>query len=152
MSKFPPEDKKKLLEFIGREIELFGKIRELTAEQKEFLAADDMEGLNLSLDKRQQIIEKINGLHQESDVLMQSYISFSNSRGGEKIAEIESGQARIRAVLEECAELDGENALMANKRVLDYGRQIDELSTRRKGIGKYALDVPNNPEHFDKMT
>ena len=147
---FPRDKEERLLELLGQELELFDRIREMTAAQAELLKADDPEGFNRSLDSRQEIIEKINGLHQESDVLMQSYVSFYAT--GRKDDAIRAAAERIDSIIAECAELNDRNTAAAQVKTEDYIRQIGNLSLRRKSLGKYAQSVPNNPELFDKMT
>ena len=171
MNNFPRKKEERLLELLGQELELFGRIREQTAAQAELLKADDSEGFGRSLDERQGIIEKIDGLHQECDALMQSYISFSDPQGdrpatasggagpsgaapsgGGKIEKIERAALRLREAIAECVELNDKNAALAQDMAEEYIKQIGNLSLKRKSLGKYALGVPNNPEHFDKMT
>ena len=156
---FPRDKQERLLELLGQEYKLFIRIRELTEAQTELLAADDLEGFNKSLDSRQEVIDEINGLHQESDILMQSYMSFSNTvsdgtnpAGGEKTGLIDSAVRRLEDAIIKCVELNDKNTGAAKNKTEEYIRQIGELSLKRKSIGKYALNVPNNPEHFDKMS
>ena len=84
--KFSSKEEARLLELLGEEQAIFERIRALTGEQATLIAADDMEAFNGSLDSRQELIEKINGLHQETNVLMQSYISFSGDAAPEAVA------------------------------------------------------------------
>ena len=152
MNSFPQDKKERLIELIGQELELFGRIREIAMAQTELLEADYIESFDYSLDSRQEIIEKINGLHQESDVLMQSYISFSNSAGGGKFDEIESAATRLREMIALCVELDEKNTSIIEGKKEDHTRQVTEMSMRRESLGKYAPNLPNNPKMFDKMT
>ena len=163
MSAFPQETEGRLLELLARETELFGQLNELMEEQAGLLAADNTEAFNRSLDAGRAVIEKINGLHQETEVLMQSYMSFDaggeagSDAGGEhtaggKSGAVESARARLNSVIAECAELTDKNMAAAKEKTEDYIRQIGNLSLRRKSFGKYALGVPNDPELFDKKT
>ena len=152
MNGFPRDKEERLLELLEQELGLFDEIREQTIKQAGLLEADDTEGFSRSLDDRQEIIEKINGLHQEHDVLMQSYVSFSASPDGEKIETIESASGRLDAVIRECIGLNEKNTDAAKGKAEEYIKQIGEMSHRRKSLGKYAQSVPNNPELFDKMT
>ena len=72
MSKFSREDEMRLIKLLSDEHALFGQIRALTEKQSAFLKQDDTDAFEGSLDERQELIEKINGLHQETKVLMQS--------------------------------------------------------------------------------
>lgn len=150
MRSFPPEKKERLLELLGLELELFDRIRGLTAKQAGLLDAGDTGGFEKSLDDRQGIIDRIDGLHQESEVLMQSYISFSGSGGSDDAIEAAAGS--LKTAITECVEMNDLNMAAAREKTEDYIRQIGELSLKRKSLGKYALDVPNNPTMFDKMT
>ena len=155
MSGFPRDKQARLLQLLAQELELFGKIRELTEEQSRMLAEeepDEPDSFNESLDRRQEVIEQINGLHKESNPLMQSYISFSKSPGGKKIGEIEDSAGSLKAAIAECAELNEKNMAAAKEITAQYGQQIDKLSAGRKSIGLYVQGLDNKPEHFDKMT
>jgi len=149
---FSRDEETRLLELLGQELELFKQIREMTNKQVELLAQDDVESFDESLDLRQEIIEEINGLHQESEILMQSYVSFSGTQSKEKTASIETAVDNIRAVIEECIGMNNKNEAEAAEKAEDYIMRIGKLSLTRKSIGKYAQSVPNNPEFFDKKT
>ena len=152
MKSFPQEKKERLIELIEQELKMFGRIREISVAQTDLLATDYIESFDKSLDARQEIIEKINGLHQESEVLMQSYISFSNSADSDKINEIESAATRLRDMIALCVELDEKNTSMIEGKKQEHTRQVTEMSMRRESLGKYAPNLPNNPKMFDKMT
>jgi len=149
---FSPDNEKRLLELLEREFELFKKILELTGEQTELLTADDADAFNKSLDVRQALIEEINGLHQESDILMQSYMSVQEQPGGDRAGEIEAAAARLRDVIAQSAAINEKNTVAAKDKAEEYIRQIGKLSLNRKSIGAYIQGVPNEPEHFDKKT
>ena len=149
MSKFKPAEWDRLSVLLGKELEIFAKIRKLTGEQAELLAKDDVDQFISSLDKRQELIEKINGLHQESDPLMQSYVS---SPADEKYAEIEELREKIRETVGICAELNDKNVAEMKAKSEAHTKKIDKHSAKRKGIGGYAQAVPNTPEVFDTKT
>ena len=152
MNTFPQDKEKRLLELLEQELELFDRIREQTIAQAEMLEAEDTDGFDRALDVRQGTIEKINGLHQEQNVLMQSYVSFSNAPDGTKIDAIELAIGKIGALVEECVRLNDLNIAEAKEKTEEYIKQIGKLSLRRKSLGKYALGVPNDPELFDRKT
>ena len=152
MIEFSQNDETRLLELLGNTQGLFEKIRGLTETQTDLLAADDMEEFNKSLDSRQELIEEINGLHQESNILMQSYIAFSQSPGGAKSGKVEAAQERLRKVISECAELNEKNLAAAKGMAEAYVKRIEELALSRKSIGAYAQGAPNNSELFDRKT
>ena len=149
MSKLTPADRDLLSELLGKELEIFKKIQELTEKQTELLAGDDIESFDSSLDKRQELIEKINGLHQDSNTLMQSYVSSSED---EKSSEIEELRAKIQDITETCAKLNNQNIDTIQAKSEEQKKKIDKQSKKRKGIGGYAQAVPNTPEVFDKKT
>ena len=149
MSKLKPAERDRLSVLLGKELEIFENIRKLTGEQAELLTKDDVDQFDSSLDKRQELIEKINGLHQELDPLMQSYIS---SPADEKSAEIEDLRERIRETVGICAELNDENVTEMKVKAEAHTKKIDRHSAKRKGIGGYAQAVPNTPEVFDTKT
>ena len=150
MTDFTRENTTRLTALLKQETALFEQIREMTAEQKELLDNDDIVGFDKSLDSRQELIEKINGLHQETTLLMQSYLSSTAS--GKKNAAIEEADKKRRNAIAECAATNDENIAATKDKMGDYTRQISKLSMSRKTIGAYALGVPNNPERFDKTT
>ena len=149
MSRLEPSSTERLSELLCKELEIFEQIRKLTEKQAALLVRDDIESFTRSLDKRQELIEKINGLHQESDPLMQSYIS---APAGEKSAGIDDLKEKIRDIVEACAELNEKNTAEMKARAEAQTEKIDKHSAKRKGIGGYAQAVPNVPEMFDKKT
>ena len=150
MSKIESADTERLLKLLCDELDLHKKIRKLTEEQTELLTKDEMEAFNSSLDKREELIEQIKGLHQESKPLMQSYASSSNS--SKKDSKIDDLKKEIREVIEKCAHLNDENINNLKEKTENLTKKIDEKSAQRKGIGGYAQAVPNTPEMFDKKT
>ena len=152
MSEFSRDKQTRLLALLGEELSIFEQIREMTGKQAELLAADDIAALDKSLDRRQELIEKSNGLHQETDVLMQSYMSFSDSTGGAKIGDIEAAAEKLRGIITECAGLNERNMSSAKEIAEDYVKRIDKLSIGRKSLGAYAQSVPNDSEIFDRKT
>ena len=152
MSDFSRDKTERLLILLEQETGLFGKIGELTQEQTELLETDDIVGFDHSLDNRQELIIKINGLHQESDILMQSYITHTTTGGGNKRDEVEAAIKRLRDAISQCVKLDDENVFRAKEKAGDYVKQINKLNQSRKSIGAYVQEIPNNPEHFDRKT
>jgi len=151
LSTFTAADKERLTTLLGDELELYKQIRKLTEEQAELLSKDDIEAFNESLDKREEIIEKIKGLHQESAPLMQSYVS-STTGGKNKIKEIDKLKKQIQEELEFSSRQNDDNIETMKQKTEDHTKRIDEQSAKRKGIGGYAQSVPNTPEVFDKKT
>jgi len=141
----------RLLELLSDELKVYEKIFKLTEEQTKLLVKDDIEAFNNSLDKRETLIEKIKGLHQESDSLMQSYISLSSSTK-EKNNKIEELKKQIHDIIKLCADLNDENITAMNEKTSEHTKKIDDQSSKRKGIGGYAQSVPNMPEVFDKKS
>ena len=147
---FKSDDASRLLELLDREFEAFGQMLEMTAKQTELIEADDIETFDKSLDTRQKLIEKINGLHQESTPLMQSYISYSNSAGGGAINRIEDARSRLGDIVSECASRNDSLLAAAKEKAGTYTSRIDKLSMGRKSMGAYIQSVANTPEMFDK--
>jgi len=150
LSKIESADTERLLKLLCDELDLHKKIRKLTEEQTELLTKDEMEAFNSSLDKREELIEQIKGLHQESKPLMQSYASSSSSDS--KDSKLEEVNKEICEIVEKCAGLNSENMVNLRNKIDDHTKKIDERSAKRKGIGGYAQAVPNTPEMFDKKT
>jgi len=151
VSNFSSAEIEQLSELLNKELDCYVQIRKLTEEQTELLAKDDIEAFDESLDKRETLIEKIKGLHQESTPLMQSYVSFS-SNGKKADSKIDGLTKQIREQLEICAKLNDINAGTMKIKTDEHTKKIDEQSAKRKGIGGYAQAVPNVPEMFDKKS
>ena len=75
MNGYSPDDEKRLIDLLAAQKKTMERILALTEEQSQMLEADDADGFNLSLDRRQAAIEEFDRLHQESAALMQSYAS-----------------------------------------------------------------------------
>jgi len=149
--KISSEDTLRLSELLGEELEIYKQIRRMTEEQAELLDKDDIEAFNSSLNKREELIGKIKGLHQESDPLMQSYASLSESEKENK-EEINSTKKQIQEILKFCSDSNDSNIISLKEKTEKHTKKIDEQSAKRKGIGGYVQSVPNNPEMFDKKT
>jgi len=149
---FSQDKKARLLELLGQEFDLFRQMYELTEKQAMLLAADDIDAFDNSLDRRKELIEEINGLHQETDILMQSYMSFAGSVSGEKIAAIEIAVAQRQDVILGCAVLNEKNTSVAKEKAEDYIGRIGKLSQSRKSLELYIPDTPNKAELFDRKT
>ena len=152
MSLFTKTDAINLLDLKKREHDILAQILKLTEDQAGFLAADDIEGFDKSLSSRQQLIEGIDRLHQESDGLMQSYISYSESPEGTKIRDIEELRRQIRDLLEKCSIQNERNAAAAKEILQGYTDRINELNISKKGIQSYIQTVESNSELIDKTT
>jgi len=146
---FSKDSQAKLHKLLKEELGIWEQIRELTEKQTELVSSDEVDALNKSIDDRQELIEKINGLHQESDILMQSYISVSGS-SGEKSAEIEALVSKIREKIVSCSQLNDKNVSSAKGVKEAVIERADDLGKKRKTIGAYAPSLPNNSEMVDK--
>ena len=156
MSKTSSEDITRLTKLLSEELEHYKQIRKLTEEQALLLGKDDIEAFNSSLGKREELIEKIKGLHQEKEHPVQSCASTSKSANpqneGKQNKEIDSLNKQIREIIEICAEINDRNILSVKEKTEELAKKIDEQSSKRKGIGGYVQSVPNTPEMFDKKT
>ena len=152
MNDFSQDGRARLLELLDQEIGLFGRIYELTVKQAELLADDDIDGFNKSLDSRQVLIEKINGLHQETDILMQSYMSFAGSDDGKKVEAIEKAEEQWLDMVTQCAVLNEKNNSAAKDKNSNYIKRIDKLNLSRKSLGVYTPDLTNYSELIDRKT
>ena len=144
-------DMGRLSKLLGDELSIYRQIHKQTEKQMELLAEDDIDAFNISLHKRESLIEQIKGLHQESERLMQSYIS--NVAGGNKAdAGIDSLKKQIHETIQACAEINDRNIAIVRDMTQKHSKKIEEKSAQRKGIGGYAQAVANLPELFDKKT
>ena len=152
MSSFSHDKEARLLELLYQEIELYLRIYELTEEQAKLLIEDDTDSFIGSLDKRQEIIERINGLHQEAYALMQSYVSFTGQAAGGNIDAIDKAAAKRQDLIAGCVALNDKNTTAAKGKAEDYVKRIGKLSLSRKSLEIYIPDIPNSSEIFDKKT
>ena len=139
----------RLTKLLGDELKLLESIKELTDEQTRQIEMDEFDGLEKLLEHRQELIEKINGLHQESQELMQSYVSSSSLK---PVREIERLKEEIKYLLQNCKELNEKNVEMLRHKSTAQKEKIGKQSAQRKGIGGYAQAVPTSSEMFDKKT
>ena len=150
MNGYSKNDERYLLNLLESQKQTIERILELTEEQEKMLEADDIDGFNLSLDRRQSAIEKYDGLHQESLTLMQSYKSLSND-SSEGIPQAVNREIRaIGGIMKKCKDQDEKNALAAHAKADDYSSRIGSLDLKRKSLGAYIQNVSNNAELFDK--
>ena len=152
MNSFSPDMEKRLLGLLEQEIGIVGQILQNTRNQADLLRSDDLEAFSLSLDERQELIDKTNGLHQESSILMQSYLSQASEPEGKNIDAIDEASGRIHSALAECAAINDEIISKAKEKAGELTTQIGKLSLNRKSLGAYVQGVPNASEHFDKKT
>jgi len=152
VSDFSVDSKARLLELVKEELELFGQMRGIAEKQAELIESDDIATFEGTLDRRQEIIEKINGLHQESDPLMQSYVSYVNSADGKSDGELEKAIGQLRGIIAECAEMNETVLDAAKAKAVDYTERIARMSLSRESLGRYQHELPNPPQMFDKMT
>jgi len=148
VSIFESSDKAKLQDYLSQEFETFEKIQKLTEKITEQISTDKIEALDKSLDKRQELIEKINGLHQESNPLMQSYVSLEEVID----KEIERLMEQIREIAEICAKANDINMNAIKVKKQEQTNKIEKQSAKRKGISGYAQAIPHSPEVIDKKT
>ncbi|MCL2151642.1 MAG: flagellar protein FlgN [Oscillospiraceae bacterium] len=150
MNGFSQDQETRLLELLGQEIELFVEMYELTGKQSEMIAQDDVDTFGGSLDRRLELIDRINGLHQESDILMQSYALLADIEGKGKIDAIEEAAARRQDLITGCTEQNAQNGEAAKEKAGNYAKRAGRLNLIRKSLELYTLDMPNDPELFDR--
>ena len=152
MSDFSVDKQSRLLSLIKHELELFGQMRGIIGKQAEMIESDDLAAFNESLDRRQELIEKINGLHQEADPLMQSYVSYADSADRDSNRELETAIGQLRSIIAECAEMNDGILEAAKTKAVEYTERIARMSLSRESLGRYQHELPNPPQMFDKMT
>jgi len=134
----------RLLELLNIELGMLGQIRALMEKQTEFLLDDDTEAFDALLDKKDEIIRKIKGLHQETAPLMQSYISSNNSN-----EKIDGLKAKLKKEVAFCAELNMRHVADMNDKSEELSKELEEKRSKREGIGGYVQAVPVTSEKFD---
>ena len=153
MSVFTADDEARLLALLEQELVLIAQISGLTEEQTGMIAQDDIDSFDRSLDGRRELIDEIDKLHQETEVLMQSYMSRAGAKdAGGRIKAVDDLVTRISDALAGCAGTNDKNIKAAQEKAEEYISRIGKLSLSRKSLGAYIQDVGNDPELFDKMT
>ena len=152
MSKFNRESETRLIFLLEEELKLFEQMKEQSNKQTKLLAQDEIEAFSESLEKREKLKEKINGLHQETEVLMQSYMASYQAGGRGKVKAIDTLREKLRAIIEECQSINDKNFESAKGKIEEYTKRLKELDTSKKTFNAYTLDIPENSEHFDKTT
>jgi hypothetical protein len=152
MSNFNRACEKRLLEMLNEELGLFEQMKAETLKQTKLLDEDDMDAFNESLEKREILKEKINGLHQEKDPLMQSYLSSSATIGQASKKMIDTLRDKIRLIVTESLEINNANIAAAGSKIEEYSERIKQIDTSKKTFDAYTTAIPDNSEHFDKTT
>ena len=154
MSNFNISEREKLIKLLTDQLELVEQITALCEKQGSMLGDEErLDELNASLDEAEKIRKKISGLHQEADVLMQSYVA---STGVQKIPKkddrIGSLAISIKEKTEICAKINEKNMSVLKSLLETQKVKIDEKSTQRKGVGGYIQAITNTSEMFDRKT
>ena len=153
VSKLNKDQETRLIELLKEKIDLFKIIKEETIKQTGLITSEDsMDALIESLDERESIKEKINGLHQETETLMHSYISFVKDAPKGKISQIEKLIESLQEIIAECSNINSKNLSLAGDKIGEYTKRIKELDTEKKTFDAYTLTIPDNSENFDRKT
>jgi len=137
----------RLLTLLEEELLAWEQIHKLTQEQAQLLDSEELDSLEKSIDQRQHLMEKINGLHQESNDLMQSY---NKHQSGSKNTAIEAVLGKLRKMIVLCSEQNETNIISAEEIKSGFIARVEELGQKRKSIGAYAPDITESSELFDK--
>jgi len=139
----------KFTKLLNDELNLLEQMKSLTEEQARYIEMDEFDELVKLLDNRQKLIEKIDGLHQETDPLMQSYISSADYG---TILQIENLREKIKKTLTLCKEQNDRNVETLRQKSEEHAEKIEKQSAKRKVIGGYAQAAPTSSMRFDKKT
>ena len=139
----------RLAELLREELKILEEIEVLTDEQTRLIDHEEFDELTKLLSSRQRLMDKINGLHQETTPLMQSYVSSSKHN---PVYEVDEIREQIKQVLTKCRTLNEANVNVLREKSTLQSEKIEKQSAQRKGIGGYAQAVPTSSERFDKKT
>ncbi|MDR1117338.1 MAG: flagellar protein FlgN [Oscillospiraceae bacterium] len=148
MSDFDRDRLIKLLESKERYVK---ECLEITKKQREIVSAEDIDAglLTSSLNERRVNIDKIEGLHHEINVLMQSYLANGTNEIGD--SEIDALQSRIDGVITQIRELDVQSEKSIRDSMDASLSEAKRLNQNRRGIGAYgAAGYIAGPDYFDK--
>jgi len=152
VSEFARKNEERLIILLTQEAELLGKFFEESLAQEELLREDKAEEFIKSLERGGKLIEKVNELHQETHLLMQSYVSFSETEN-RKIDAVETAKDKLRDAMQKASELNEKNTAVALEKQKEFSQKISKVNQNRKSIGLYAqVSGTNRSELFDKKT
>ena len=151
MGKFSEGDFLKLIDLLTEKKKLADEFLELTCKQAEIIAAEDINALNVSIEKRQQVIEKLIGLHQEIQFLMQSYASSHAAQTEEGSRKVRQMEEQTENAIREAISKNNENAEAIKKQMEYVGQEARKIDLERKSIGMYNnISALTTSELFDK--
>ena len=152
MNDFSQDAERRLLHLLERQRETMERILVLTTEETRILDADDIDGFNLSLNRRQEVIEEFDGLHQESVLLMQSYTAFLSGSDAGRRETVDAALAALESVTRQADSQNKMNVAAAREKAAGFSERIARLNMKRKSLGAYIQNVSENAELFDKKT
>lgn len=141
MSNMSAMEAKKLAAMLGDEKALLEEFLSLTHRQTELLASEDLEGFGVLLDKRRDLIGKIDEIKQELDA----------AGKGKADAEVTKLRSDIHETLREIEKVSNANRETLKKLMTQLGDEIKKLTESQKlleGYGQSALGASS--EYFDK--
>ena len=150
MKAFTSDDSKKLLELLEKQHDLVEEILKITKGQSELVQIRDVEQFGNTIDQVDEIIEQINGLHQEASPLMQSYNLYKTSSGGSAVPEIDKLTSSLQAKLSEGSEIHQYNIGLVTDTKGELTKEIAKLADEKKGVGGYKTEVPRESKLIDK--
>jgi len=136
----------KLRELLCGQRQLLAQFLLITHQQEAFIANNDNEALQESLEQRQQIINQLDPLLAELDPLLQAYVAASQKEPG--INELLEETGRI---LREATEIDNKNQIALRNQMNMLVEQMRQAEGQHKGTEAYVKGAETFPaEHFDQ--
>ena len=154
MGGLTPERIGRLLELQRQKRELLREFHELTLQQERLIELEETAVLKENLNQRQELITEIDTLHQELNLLMQTYSEYSQQAGADPAAqEIGALQQESQKLLQEIAALDEQNQARTARQIDRFRDEVKRLSLGRRTIQSYNQSISAlGSELFDKKT
>lgn len=155
MAAFAPEQYARIMELQQQKKTLLQEFHGLAQLQQEIIEREDTTALQGNLNRRQELITQVDTLHQELDLLMQSYPPIRQQLGEShpQVAALTALQNEIQDILRQIAALDTQNQARAARQLQHFRDEIKRLSLGRKTLQSYSQGaVSLGSELFDKKT
>lgn len=121
-----------------RKSEALHSIYQIAREQQQLLVSDDAEGFLELMDKRRDLMDRIDKLDEAREPLRQLFLV--KAKDGPSVAQMEIDRTEngFRDILRQIQELDGIMKEEAGKKLEEYRKKVREARTAKKRVHSYA--------------
>ncbi len=133
-------ERENLLGLLGHKKELLSQMRDLTMQFGVLLENDKVEMFSEGLQKREEIISKID-----------AFTRMERQMPKNEDEQVTSLRQQSQDIIREILKTDEQNAQAAQKKIEQYRAQIRSLNEQKKGIGQYSKVYKKNEAfYFDE--